>query len=369
MGNWTKMVQKRKIAVTLLLLGMLGCVPEDDNSSNTQGQQDPDDQTVCDVGELSEVCSGNVTTSINLFDQHNYYFTSNVDISSKVIRGGSPIVDLTFDWSGVTRDFMGHALDPLRDINMVVVTAWFLSQAELIDMLNRDEMNQTKLLGAVMAYPYDMFTSENLLDFTLLGNPLTNPADIATRDSYFNATDPEYDPNLYTHMVMVQSNEMTPGKSVRMIQFFTLDANSTDTQINITTDSTKLTYEVDMRSQSRIPVPLNTPTLSVNWENVSKNASGFLFVPNRVDRVVVAHYSMSVCELEDNFLDLETIHDKWYYFDLENVSVSQDLTALKTADGVPFPGITADGIWILGLFCTLECSNPAPIFMTILHPC
>jgi hypothetical protein len=264
---------------------------------------------------------------------------------------------------------MGHSLDPLRDINMVVVTAWFLSQAELIDMLNRDEMNQTKLLGAITAYPYDMFTSENLLDFTLLGNPLTNPADIATRDSYFNATDPEYDPNLYTHMVMVQSNEMTPGKSVRMIQFFTLDANSTDTQINITTDSTKLTYEVDMRSQSRIPVPLNTPTLSVNWENVSKNASGFLFVPNRVDRVVVAHYSMSVCELEDNFLDLETIHDKWYYFDLENVSVSQDLTALKTADGVPFPGITADGIWILGLFCTLECSNPAPIFMTILHPC
>jgi hypothetical protein len=369
------MVIKRKIIAILLSLGIAGCVPEND-SSNTSGTQDSEhgnsnggDQTICELGDLSGVCNGNVTTSINLFDRHNYHFISDLDISSTVIRGGSPIVDLTFDWSGVTTDFMGHSLDPLRDINMVVVTAWFLSQAELIDMLNRDEMNQTKLLGAITAYPYDMFTSENLLDFTLLGNPLTNPADIATRDSYFNATDPNYDPNLYTHMVLVQSNEMTPGKNVRMIKFFTLDANSFDTQINIASDSTKLTYTVDMRSLSRIPVPLYTPTLFVNWENVSTNAMGIDFIPNRVDRVVVAHYSMSVCELENKFLDLETIHDEWYYYDLENVSISQSLTELKTVDGVPFPGITADGTWILGLFCTLECSNPAPIFLTILHPC
>ena len=342
---------------------------DDTDSSNDTANNGTDSAAVCDLGDLSGVCAGGSVSSLYLTDDYNYQFSSVLNISSTVVKGGSPIVDLTFDWSGVTQDFLGHAVNPLIDINMVLITLWNLSQAEIIDMFNRDAMDQTKLMGALMAYPNDTLTSENLLDFTLYGTPITSADDVALRDSFFNAADPGYDPNLYTHLVMAQSDVATPGKDVRMLKFFTLDTNSTETAINLTSDATTIQYTVDMKSQQRIPVAVGNPSVYINWEYVTKTATDATFFATKVSRVVVAHYDETVCELENNFLDLEIIPENWYYSDLSTVATSYNLSALTTADGVPFSGITTEGTWIIGLFCTLECANPAPLFMTILHPC
>ena len=354
------------------LLGMLAC---DDSLDSTGGEDggsggtDQDSEEACEVGDLSQVCATGPMSAVTLRDEQNYAFSSSLDISSMVVRGGSPIVDLTIDWSGVTRDFMGHEVNPLTDIDMVIITVWQLSQAEIIDMMNRDALDLKKLWGAIMTYPNDSFTQENLLDFTLYGNPITAPDDVRLRDSYFNAADPDYNPALHTHMVIAQTGDQQPGKNVRMLQFFTLDTNAAETRIDVTKDSAALSYTADLRSLERIPVAQGTPAISINWEYLTLNAAGREFIPTLVSRVVVAHYDMTVCEIEDRFLDLETIHDQWYFADLGVVATEIDLSTLATVDGAPFPGITADGTWIVGLFCTNECSNPAPLFLTVLHPC
>ena len=264
---------------------------------------------------------------------------------------------------------MGHPVNPMTDIDMVVVTVWQLSQSEIIDMLDRDDLNLAKLWGAVMTYPNDAYTQENLLDFTLYKNPITAPADIQLRDSYFNAMDPDYNPALHTHMIITQTGDQEPGKNVRMLQFFTLDANSTVTRIDVTSDSASLSYTADLRSLRRIPVPLGNPSISINWDYVTLNAGDYEFISTLISRVVVAHYDMTVCQIEDQFLDLETIHDQWYFADFTDVATEIDLSILATNDGTAFPGITAGGTWIVGLFCTIECSNPAPLFMGVLQPC
>jgi hypothetical protein len=308
-------------------------------------------------------------TAVTLGDQQNYAFSSSLDITSTVVQGGDPIVDLTIDWSGVTRDFMDHPVNPMTDIDMVVISVWQISQAEIIDMMNRDDMDLAKLWGAVMAYPNDAFTQENVLDFTLYGTPITAPDDVQLRDSYFDATDPQYNPSLHTHMIIAQTGSQEPGKNVRMLKFFTLDATSSETRIDVTSDSASLFYTADLRSLGRIPVATGTPAISVNWDYVTLNAAGHEFIPTLVSRVVVAHYDMSVCRIEEQFLDLETIHEEWYFADLEVVATELDLSSLAAADGTPFSGITHHGTWIIGLFCTIECSNPAPLFLSVLHPC
>jgi hypothetical protein len=170
-------------------------------------------------------------------------------------------------------------------------------------------------------------------------------------------------------MLIAQTGDQEPGKNVRMLQFFTLDPNSTVTRIDMTSNSASLAYTADLRSLKRIPTSQGNPLIHLNWDNVTLNAGDYEFIPTLITRVVVAHYDMTVCQIEEQFLDLETIHDQWYFADLVEVGTDIDLSTLSTSDGIPFPGISAGGTWIVGLFCTIECSNPAPLFMGVLEPC
>jgi hypothetical protein len=373
------MYGKRILPSALIcMLFILGCETNEDNKNNGDGREqdtsNPNDSDpvneVCDVGDPTAVCVNGPQSSINLANINNYYFTSSLDISSTVVKGGSPLVDLTFDWSEVTTDFMGHPLNPLIDVEMALITLWEAGQPEMKQMLDNDALDMNEFVAAVMAYPEDQFTSENLVDFTMYRNPIVAEADVRLRDSYFNANDPNYDPAQYTHMFLVQRNADRPGRDISMIQFFTLDSTSTNTTVKLTNNSSTLSHEVDLKSLSRIPVASGNAAIYINWEYLSTNAMGREFIVNDVNRVVVAHYSMSVCHLEDAFLDVETIHDQWYEGFLENVGFDYDLTNLRAVNGAPFAGITNDGLWIIALFCNEEkCSNPAPLFLSILQPC
>lgn len=340
-----------------------------DIDTNNTGGSDPGQ--VCDIGDMSAVCANGPLSSVVLTDANNYAFTSSLNIKSIQVRGGSPLVDIDFDWGSLTKDFMGHALNPLIDIEMALISIWNASQAEMKQMLDNDALEMDTFHGAIMAYPKDEFTSENLVDFTLYGTPIEAPDDVQMRDNYFNSDDSAYNPDEWTHMFLVQTNSDRPGNDISMIQFFTLDSNSNNTVVSMTDDSSTLDWDVDLRSLARIPVAQNNAAININWEYMFQNAMGREFVPTMINRVVVAHYSMSVCDLETQFLDVESVHDRWYEGTMENVGVEFNLSSLIDGAGNPFPGITNDGgLWIVALFCNEDkCSNPAPLFLSILQPC
>lgn len=377
------------ICSIIYLCVILGCDEGDDANGETQNSTDTDTDTdtntdttnsggsdsdsgqVCDIGDVSAVCANGTLSSVVLVDANNYAFSSSLNISSVEVRGGSPLVDITFDWGSLTKDFMGRALTPLVDIDMALITVWHTSQDDIKSMLDEDSLDMSKFVAPVMAYPNDQFTSENLLDFTLYGTPIEAAKDVELRDSYFNSDDPAYDPNEWTHMFIVQTTSDRPGKDIAMIQFFTLNSNSNNTVVSMTDTSSTLDYTVDLRSLTRIPVAQNNGAINISWEYMTTNAMGREFVPTMINRVVVAHYSMSVCDLETQFLDVESVHDQWYEGIMESVGVEYNLSMLTDEAGIPFPGITDDGgLWIVALFCNEEkCSNPAPLFLSILQPC
>jgi hypothetical protein len=239
-----------------------------------------------------------------------------------------------------------------------------MGQDELMQQINDDELMQASMSAVVMSYPEGGSTQDRLLDFTSFGTQLSEE-DLMP---YFDPADPSYDPEQFTHVLMASTGDV-PGDGIRMLQFFYLDPDSTNSVVHITNESTTLQYSVDLSSLSKLPVASGPAGLvTVDWTNLTTNAKGLKFVPLRITRASIAHFTqMEVADLEDDFLDLENLTDSLYTAEIA-AGTSVALEDLTLQDGTHFKGIDNDGIWTLALFCG-ACNNPAPWFLTILQPC
>ena len=152
-----------------------------------------------------------------------------------------------------------------------------------------------------------------------------------------------------------------------MLQAFDLDASSTNTNVTLTNDSTKLTYVANLHNLTITGVPGGTPALTLDWSQMKTNALGAEFKEGYITSAVVGHYTQTPAELEANFLDLDRIATATYRADIPAGSVL-DFTTLRDDSGAAFPGIDDTGTWLVGLICG-NCRNPAPWYMTILKTC
>ncbi len=358
-----EMINVFKILTVILICCCFGlsCLPY--KSSSIEVEMDSNE---CNISDFSSESAYESTIFVFLKDFHNYFFKSTIEMPVIQVKGNSEIVDLVFNWSRLNNDLLGRKIDPLLDIDMALVSMWRLTKDELTYQINNDSLDRRHLVGALSVETNNEVLEANLLGFTFLGNPITDPDDIALRNSFFNAESDSYNPESVTHMLSVQTG-VEPGKRTRMIQLFTLSANTEKTQIDLTYKSAYLTYKVDLKSGEYLNLPIGNSNIVVDWQNLNFNSMGNEFVHTRINRVVIAHYEMTLHDLEENFLKLESIHDAWYERNLDTVSASIELSELLSVNGGFFPGITSEGIWVLALFCE-DCENPAPWFMTVLNP-
>jgi hypothetical protein len=305
---------------------------------------------------LPKDASGNALLKANA--ANNYSFSSTITIQVTPVAANS---ELTFDWSAVTKDFQGHTVDPKADIDMVNLLMWSLPQAELETKLNDDELAQRDLLVPGMVKTQKSKTSVGLFDFqSIAGQPLEREMLLA----YLN---PEvYPPAEHSYTMVIASGEVA-GRGSRMLKSFRLDPAVTSTQVVMDNSSTNLTYDANLTSLRPTAVPAGSANVSVEWSEIAVNAMGREFVPNRIEEVMVAKYSLTPAELEARFLDLETIADQMYRGEVAS-GTSLDLSTLKTDAGQSFTGIDASGTWIVALVCG-NCMNPAPWYISILTPC
>jgi len=176
----------------------------------------------------------------------------------------------------------------------------------------------------------------------------------------------KYDPAKYTLTVMATTGKVL-GQGTRMIQAFQLDDSSTNTTVKMSKDSTKLTYKADLHSMKVTGVPAGKADLTLDWGHMTKNVIGNDFDTTAITRIIVARYSKTTSQLEDDFLNLETIADKLY--DGESGSGTKiDFSTLADKSGSKFSGIDSNGTWLVALICG-SCRNPAPWYLTILKPC
>ncbi|HEX6272891.1 MAG TPA: hypothetical protein VFZ53_07625 [Polyangiaceae bacterium] len=334
--------------------------------------------TACSAESPDEEGGGGSCSSALVADPvNNYSFSSTLSFPPVSVM---PNAELTFDWSAVTKDLVGHDVNPVADIDAVNLMLWELSHDDLQRKLNDDDLRQTDLAVIATYYTNDMATSANIFQFTSVGMELTrcniwpflqlpNPDPNAHPECdgwAENTMGGGFDPTLNTYTIMAATGT-TLGAGTRMIQAFRLDPSSTNTQVFVKPDSTKLEYTVDLRSLKKTSVPTGQAEITIDWTGMTTNALGNEFVPSDITQALVAHYMQPVSELEANFLDLDVMPaDRWRA--TIDAGSTANLASFTGENGAPFPGIDGKGTWVLALICG-DCRNPAPWYLTILEPC
>jgi hypothetical protein len=305
----------------------------------------------------SNACGTNVIANA----ANDYAFMSTLTFPPVSVK---PMSDLTFDWSALTTDFVGHAVNVQTDISMANVFMWTLTLPELETQLNADSLKQQDLTVLPLTYftttDAGVATSADLFSFTLSGNPVTS-SDILP---YFDST--MYDPSKYTYTLIVASGTML-GQGARMIQSFQLDPNSTNTKVTLTDSSTTLQYTADLHDLQPTMIPAGTAAVQLDWGMMTTNALGNPFVTTNITNALVAHYTQTPAQLESQFLNLELIATDLYQNPIPSGTVV-DFSMLQDSAGKSFTGIDSTGTWIVALQCG-SCRNPAPWYLSILKPC
>ena len=310
---------------------------------------------------VSAAC-GDPTASVVITDPTNYSLSDSFTMQVAKLKDNT---DLVFDWSRVTVDFFGKTVNPLTDINTVLISLWNLTPQGIEDALKVDNLPLASNSGVITTFPDGTYTQQNLLSFNELGNPL--PTDELW--SRFNTATPnyQYPQDQYTFLAMAQTGSDI-GRNPRMIALFNIDPNATQTELDFTNDSTKLSYTVDLLQSQPMEVPAGVPALTVDWSQMTKNALGNRYDYSEITLAAVAHYKTETLpQLQQDFLNLEDIADGWWSGPVV-AGASIDLGGLVDADSATFPGIDGTGVWMAALFCG-NCNNPAPWSITILQPC
>jgi hypothetical protein len=311
---------------------------------------------------LTSAACSDPTAAVVITDPTNYSLTDDFTMQVATLKDNS---DLLFDWSRVTVDFFGKAVDPANDIDTVLISLWNLTPAGIEEALKVDNLPLAQNNGVITTFPDGTYTAQDLLNFNLLGQPL--PVDQLW--GYFNTATPnyQYPQDQYTFLAMAQSGTDV-GKNPRMISLFHIDPAATQTELDFTNSSTKLDYTVDLIKAAPLRVPKSTPALTIDWSQMHTNAIGNEYIYSQITQAAVAHYTTKTLpELQKDFLNLEAIADGWWSGPVVAGS-SIDLSGLADKGGAAFPGIDANGVWMAALFCT-NCNNPAPWSITILQPC
>src|SRR5690606_36246736 len=154
----------------LASLAFIGCVPpkedpgdegssgDDDQEESAEGQKtsadDDDDPSAEDSGtsETSgEACELKLSEegAILVDAVNNYAFASTLSVSKTTVASRTL---LDFDWTNLTVDFIGHALDPLTDVNLVSLILWQLPYDELVQRINDDNVDQNAFVVLATYY-------------------------------------------------------------------------------------------------------------------------------------------------------------------------------------------------------------------------
>jgi hypothetical protein len=297
-------------------------------------------------------------------EENDYSFTSQIKLHPVTVKSMS---DLTFDWGGVTTDFLGHHVDPVADLNSIFVLLVNIPSTTLENQLDNDTFSQ----ASIQITPPPLFsptgpTSGSLFeDFTVGGQAV----DLTSAGPFLNAS--TYNPSNSTFAVVAQSGPNL-GSNIHMLQSFELSDSSTNTKVTLTNSSTTLTYTANLHDLHPTGVPANTASLTLDWSQIQTNALGNSFgngsgyTTTSITSAIVGHYTQSLSELEGKFLDLQMIAQDLYTATTP-YGTTLDFTTLKDSNNNSFSGITSDGTWLVGLICG-GCENPAPWYMTVLTP-
>lgn len=282
-------------------------------------------------------CSGDTS----LQDENNYAFTSTISAQSLTVASRT---DLVVDWTGLTTDLQGRAMDPATEIDIFTIAILALSQEETLAALADDDLRQSDITAYATLVPEEGVTTANLSDFDFLGNVVIPDLDVTEGRGTW---------------LLSASTTGVPG--ARMLTFFDPVDGGPEIPITLDSASASLAYEVELEALTEVELEGDI----VSWSDLTLDMRGLPIRLSDIDRLDLGWYEEDLTALEADFLGLEELVDTLYTTPL-TATIDQDLSLLTDESGAPFTGVTGDGTWLLALRC-MACSNPAPPFLTVLR--
>jgi hypothetical protein len=271
--------------------------------------------------------------TVFLEDRNNYTFESSLTLSTIVAQPG---VDLTFDWCGLTQDFLGVPIEPTH-VTRIEITAWEMSAQELQDTLVATQISQ-QALGGQADLDVEGVCTANVASMRFLGT-LIDPAE------YLLDNDNTYLVTLYE------------GQVARMTGLFDLDPESSNTLVTLDNDSALVTIEVDLSVEETILDPA-----AVDWSYLTTDGGGYPIALNKLSELWVMHFDEDLATIEADFTLLEVM--------AESITTwsSEALLELELSDPEDAASSLFDdtGTWLLAMRCG-SCTNPAPPFLTVVE--
>lgn len=285
--------------------------------------------------------------NFTLTDANNYGYVSELVPSVQEVALRS---DFTVDWSGLTEDLLGHAVDPVREVAYV----WMIqfpnrTEEELVDLLVSDELLQEDI-GAIVQFDNDAgVTSATLSEFVF---PPSAPIDPET----------DFTDGSGTWILRATTGFM----ETRMLSFVRPSDTAANTTLTLASDSADLMFDADLSSLTPYAFDAELGTYTVDWSGLTGHAGGGDIDLSRIDQLMVARYdALSVADLEVQFLDIELIASAMYTADVYGLT-SAELGAATDEAGTAFASFGTDSRWLLALRCTM-CANPSPPFLTVVE--
>jgi hypothetical protein len=291
-------------------------------------------------------CASPFDGAIVLTDANNYGYTSAIDIGSVDIPVGS---DVAIDWSLLTADLLGDALDPAADItDLTLISFPDLSQEAVEAAVAADVLLQSDV-GLLALLDTDGRTRAALSDFTVgLSTPLVP-------DQHVTDTSASWLLRATTGVL-----------DTRMVTFVRPVTDGGSTTVTLGADSARLDFEVELSELTAVEVPASVAEdWTVEWPDVTVRGNGADFDPVGVDQLQLARLDEPIEDVEADFVHADQRADRLY-------TVSADAGTRVTlgdavdAAGAPFLAFGSGELWMLALRCT-TCANPAPPFVTLVR--
>ena len=299
--------------------------------------------------ELYDPASGEPDPSgeIHLSDANNYSFQGDLDGPTTPV---AELEDVSFSWAELDFDLQCHDFDPVEDVDTVSLMVFpRLSETEVEEGLALDTLQQVDL-GVYLEFNPGSDTDGVLSDFTFFGTEADIQEELVEGSG--------------TWLVVLNTGTQV-GVGSRMFAFLEPTAGETNDHVDILDGCSVLDHTVDLDALRPAPVLAEGPW-EADWSELTTNGSGVEFFPQRVSRVDVGRYAGDLAQLEAEFLDLELVAEELYSMDHPG-GTEADLSELVDEQGRAFEGFQGEGTWLLALRCG-TCSNPAPLFLTVLDP-
>lgn len=282
-------------------------------------------------------CNG--TAEIVLTDENNFSFFSNIITDSTVIPERQ---DATVDWSGLSRDILQNDVDPTTDVGeLSLIRFGDLSQEEVIDGINNETLRQSDLTGFV-GYEPSGETDAQLSQFEINGTSVDLNADITADGG--------------TYLISLAS----PEGAYQTFTFFEPTPGAEPATIYIDDSSAELEYTAELDAGTGIE-PGKGERYVITWSQLTQTGADNPIVLSNIDTLMLARYTLDYSELENNFLQLESLAEELFIVDVTGLG-SLDLS---TVDG--FVDFSGEGTWLVALRCS-SCVNPSPPFLGLFTP-